>query len=288
MKKPFRKALYRLALDAGLILLGVVAAGFGIKSFLLYGLFIDGGVTGISMLIIRVTGWPLPKLIILLNIPFVLLGLWGIGWRFAIKSLLAIVALAASLIWVPYPLVTPDMILASIFGGSFIGAGIGLAIRGGAVLDGTEIAALLISKATHFLRIGDVILLLNVGIFAAAAYFLGVEPALYSVLAYVSASKSIDFILHGIEEYTAITIMSSCSEAIRLAITNDLSRGVTVFQGRGGHSGEEQEILYCVVTRLEIGLVKNLVADLDEDAFVIVQAVSDAHGGRVKSKAYHA
>jgi uncharacterized membrane-anchored protein YitT (DUF2179 family) len=151
--------------------------------------------------------------------------------------------------------VTPDKLLTAVFGGFFIGAGIGLAIRGGAVLDGTEIAALLVSKSSHLLKVGDVILILNIIIFLTAAFFLGVEPALYSILTYAAASRTIDFLLHGIEQYTAITIVSIKSKEIRDLIINQLHRGVTVLRGQGGMGStgpgsDAQEILYCVVTRL--------------------------------------
>lgn len=191
------------------------------------------------------------------------------------------------LAFINYPDVTPDKVLTAVFGGFFIGAGIGLAIRGGAVLDGTEIAALLVSKSSHFLRVGDVILLLNVFIFSAAARFLGIEAALYSVLTYFAASKTIDFLLHGIEEYTAVTIISDRSSEIREAIVSDLNRGVTVYKGQGGRSGAEQDILYCVVTRLEIGRVKNVVKEIDPGAFIVIHSLSDADGGLIKKTALH-
>jgi uncharacterized membrane-anchored protein YitT (DUF2179 family) len=175
-----------------------------------------------------------------------------------------------------------------VFGGFFIGAGIGLAIRGGAVLDGTEIAALLISKGSSLLKVGDVILLLNIFIFSAAAFFLGIESAMYSVLTYFAASKTVDFLIHGVEEHTAVIIISDQNELIRDAIIRDLHRGVTVYKGRGGLSGSEQAILYCVVTRLEIGRVKNLVAEFDSDAFVVVHGLADAQGGVIKRRVLHA
>src|SRR6185295_2187565 len=168
----------------------------------------------------------------------------------------------------------------------FIGAGIGLAIRGGAVLDGTEIAALLISKSSHLLKVGDVILLLNVVIFSAAAIFLGIDSALYSMLTYFAASKTIDFLIHGVEEHTAILIMSEKSEEIRHAIVGRLRRGVTVFKGQGGLSHDDQDILYCVVTRLEIGRVKNVVAEFDSEAFMVVHGLGSAEGGVIRRHAH--
>jgi uncharacterized membrane-anchored protein YitT (DUF2179 family) len=240
------------------------------------------------MLLADVLGWPLSILILLINLPFIALGYRQIGRAFAIKSTLAIAGLSACLAFVKYPDVTPDKLLTAVFGGFFIGAGIGLAIRGGAVLDGTEIAALLVSKSSHLLKVGDVILLLNVLIFSAAAFILGIESALYSMLTYFAASKTIDFLIHGVEEYTAIIIISDRSEEIRQRIIRDLGRGVTVYQGRGGLRDTEQDILLCVVTRLEIGRVKNVANEIDREAFMVVHALADAQGGVVKRHALHA
>ena len=205
---------------------------------------------------------------------------------------MAIAGLAICLIVVKYPDVTPDKLLTAVFGGFFIGAGIGLAIRGGAVLDGTEIAALLVSRSSHLLKVGDVILILNIFIFLAAAFFLGVESALYSILTYIAASKTIDFLIHGIEEYTAITIISLKNEEIKEAITGRLHRGVTVYKGSGGMgskgvSDSEQSILYCVVTRLEIGNVKDVVKEIDPTAFVTTHSLSDVEGGLIKKPVLH-
>jgi uncharacterized membrane-anchored protein YitT (DUF2179 family) len=282
MKEHKMKRIAREALSTGLIVLGIFSAGLGLKGFLLSSRFIDGGVTGVSMLLADVLGWPLSILILVINLPFIALGYRQIGRAFAIKSTFAIAGLSLCLAFVKYPDVTPDKLLTAIFGGFFIGAGIGLAIRGGAVLDGTEVAALLISKSSNLLKVGDVILLLNIGIFAAAAFVLGIEPALYSMVTYFAASKTVDFLIHGLEEYTAITIMSDRNDEIRLAIVRDLQRGVTVYKGRGGLSDTEQDILFCVVTRLEIGRVKTVVRDLDARAFIVVNPLADAEGGVLK------
>jgi uncharacterized membrane-anchored protein YitT (DUF2179 family) len=225
-------------------------------------------------------------------LPFVALGYRHIGKKFAIKSTLAIAGLALCLFFVKFPDVTPDKLLTAVFGGLFIGGGIGLAIRGGAVLDGTEIAALLVSRKSHLVRVGDVILFLNVFIFLAAAFFLGVESAMYSILTYVSASKTIDFLLHGVEQYTAVTIISVRSEEIKEALINRLGRGVTVFRGRGGMGSTgpvdgDQSILYCVITRLEIGSVKSLVYGIDGQAFVTTHTLSDVQGGLIKKPMLH-
>lgn len=282
MKRPTHAAI-----DIALVALGILSAAFGLKGFLLSSHFIDGGVTGVSMLASTLTGQPLALFIPLINLPFIALGYSQIGWRFAAKSALAIAGLSACLALVHFPDVTSDKLLTAVFGGFFIGGGIGLAMRGGAVLDGTEVAALLVSKRSSLLRVGDVILLLNVFIFSAAAFFLGVETALYSILTYVAASKTVDFLLHGIEQYTAMVIVSEQSEPIRQAIIRDLARGVTLYKGRRGWTDAEQDILFCVVTRLEIGRVRSLVAEYDAAAFVVVYPLSDVHGGVIKKAALH-
>ena len=267
------------------IILGVASAGFGLKGFLLSSHFIDGGVTGVSMLLANKTGIPLSIWLPLINLPFIAIAYRLLGWAFALRSVAAIGALAVVLATVPYPDVTPDLLLTAVFGGFFLGAGIALAVRGGAVLDGTEIAALLISKRAHMLRVGDVILLFNVVLFTVAMATLGVNTALYSILTYVAAARTLDFVLYGIDEYTAITIVSNQHAAIRDRITHQLGRGVTVYKGEGGLSGAEQQILYCVVTRLEVGKVKSLVRDCDPDAFIVSHALSGAEGGVVKRRA---
>ena len=280
--------LSRELLNALLILLGVLSAGMGLYGFLLSSNFIDGGVTGVSMLLAKVTPLPLSFWLPVVNLPFIAVGYRHLGRAFAVRSVLAIAGLAVALATIPYPDVTPDLLLTAVFGGFFIGAGIGLAVRGGAVLDGTEIAALLISKRTHVLKVGDVILAFNVVLFLVAMTLLGVEAALYSILTYVTAARTLDFVIYGLEEYTAITIVSRQAVAIREAITGELGRGVTVYRGYGGMSGEEQDILYCVVTRLEIGRVKSIVAGLDGQAFVVTHALADAEGGVVKKTGVHA
>jgi uncharacterized membrane-anchored protein YitT (DUF2179 family) len=281
------KRFGRESLNTLLILLGVLSAGLGLKGFLLSSRFIDGGVTGISMLLSDVLGAPLSILILIINLPFIALGYRQVGRIFAIKSTLGIAGLSLCLAFVKYPDVTPDKLLTAVFGGFFIGAGIGLAIRGGAVVDGTEIAALLISKGSHLLKVGDVILVLNVFIFSAAAFLLGIEPALYSMLTYFTASKTVDFLIHGVDEYTAVIIVSEQSEAIRQAIIRDLGRGVTIYRGRGGLSDSEQEILFSVVTRLEIGRVKTVAQQFDEAAFIVVQPLAAVEGGVMKKLAIH-
>jgi uncharacterized membrane-anchored protein YitT (DUF2179 family) len=275
------RPILRESVNAVLIIAGVFAAGMGLKGFLFSSHFIDGGVTGISMLLAKTTPVPLAVWLPVVNVPFVVLGWRQLGRAFALRSILSIVALAIVVAFVPFPDVTHDALLTAVFGGVFIGAGIGLSVRGGAVLDGTEIAALLIGKRSPVLKVGDVILGFNVVLFLVAMTILGVEPALYSILTYVSAARTLDFILHGIEEFTAITIMSAAPQAIREAIIEEMGRTVTVYKARGGKSGEDREILYCVVTRLEIGRVRRIIDAFDASAFIVQHPLADVRGGVV-------
>jgi uncharacterized membrane-anchored protein YitT (DUF2179 family) len=274
-----------------LMILGILSTGMGLKGFLLSSRFIDGGVTGISMLIAETTGVPLSVLIFIINMPFLFLGYKRLGVSFAIKSTIAIAGLSFCLAFVQFPDVTHDKLLTAVFGGFFIGVGIGLAIRAGAVLDGTDIAALLVSKKTQLLKVSDVILLLNVVIFSAALFFLGVESALYSILTYLAASKMIDFILNGIEQYTGITVVSVQGEEIRKAIT-DMGRGVTVYEGKSGygkdgHINDPRDIIFTVATRLEIPSLKKKILKIDPSAFIVQQSIDDTTGGLLKRKGHH-
>ncbi len=283
MRSPFRREL----INAVLIAAGILSAAMGIKGFLLSSGFIDGGVTGVSMLLSRLTGVSLAVLLPAINLPFVVLGFHQMGGVFALRSAVGIAGLAGALAFIPFPDVTPDLVLTAIFGGFFLGAGIGLAIRGGAVLDGTEIAALLISRRGDLFRVGDVVLGFNVVLFVSAIALLGVTPALYSIVTYLAAAKTLDFVIHGIDEYTAITIVSDHNGQIRQRIMHALGRGVTIYRGSGGMSGRERDILYCVVTRLEIGKVKTIVREIDPEAFVVYHALAGAEGGVVKTRGFH-
>jgi len=264
----------------------------GLKGFLLSSHFIDGGVTGVSMLLAQLFGWPLSILLLVINLPFLALGYRELGRAFAVRSATAMTGLAVCLATVPFPDVTHDPLLTAVFGGLFIGAGIGLAMRGGAVLDGTEVAAVLVSGRTPLLKVSDVILLLNVVIFAVAAASLGVNQALYSVLTYVAASKALDFIVSGIEEYTGVTIVSEKNEDIRRMLIEVLGRGVTIYKGaRGfgkrGDSSNDIDIIFTVVTRLELPRVRTEVQRIDPQVFLVQHNIDDAAGGMLKRRPLH-
>ncbi len=275
--------------DFFLIALGIFSAGFGLKGFLIPNHFIDGGAMGISLLINLQTKIPLSLLIIMINLPFLIIGWQHIGKAFSIKSIIAISFLAVVVAFVPYPTITNDKLLIAIFGGFFLGSGIGLSIRGGAVIDGTEIMAIFFSRKRRSLSVGDFILIFNLIIFLVAAYLLSIEIALYSILIYLSASKTIDFILEGIEEFTGVTIISPHSYEIAEMIKNKMGRGLTIYSGKKGFgkSGEtlhSTEIIFTVTTRLEINKLTNEIEKIDPFAFVVTQSLKDTKGGMVKKR----
>lgn len=273
--------------DVLLITAGIFSASFGFKGFLLTNKFIDGGATGISLLISALTQIPLYILIILINIPFIILGYTTMGRQFAFKTALAISGLALCVATVTFPNVTNDNLLVAIFGGFFLGAGIGLAVRGGAVIDGTEVLAIYLSKKLGT-TIGDIIILINIVIFSAAAYFLGIEIALYSMITYLAASKTLDFIIEGLEEYIGVTIVSTHSEEIKAMITQKLGRGVTIYSGKGGYgkNGQtlERDIIFTVVTRLELNKLNTEIEKIEPSAFVVMNSVKDTKGGMIKKR----
>jgi uncharacterized membrane-anchored protein YitT (DUF2179 family) len=278
----------RTVKDFFFIIVGVMAAAFGLKGFLLPNKFLDGGVMGISLLVNLMTNVDLSLLVILLNIPFIVIGYTQVSKPFAFKTLIAIIGLALVLYFVEFPLVTDDDLLIAVFGGFFLGAGIGLSIRGGSVLDGTEVLAIYTSRKTT-LTVGDIILGLNIIIFSVAAYLINVETALYAILTYLVASKTVDFVVHGIEEYTSVMIVSEKSEEIKDAITNKMGRGVTILKGKSGfgktgHRSKDLDIIYSVITRLELQKLKMEIAKIDEHAFVVENSVNDIKGGMIKKR----
>lgn len=274
---------FHLLRDSFFILVGVLSAGFGLKGFLLPNMFIDGGAMGISLTIAELTEIPLSVLIVVINLPFVIMGFSTISKEFALKSIIAIILLAICVQFLPFPIITSDKLLIAIFGGFFLGLGIGLAIRGGSVIDGTEVLAIFVSKKTS-LTIGDVILIFNVLIFSVAAYVFSIEISLYAMLTYFGASKTVDFVVSGIEEYVGVTIISDYSEEIRLAIIEKVGRGCTIYSGKGGKTMEQTEIIYTLITRLELAKLHTEIDKIDKDAFVVMHSIKDAKGGMIKKR----
>ena len=278
----------RSTIEALWIVAGIFSAGFGLKGFLLPNSFIDGGATGISLLIAETTILDISYVILLVNVPFIIVGYLQMSRKFVFKTALAVVALAVVLALLDFPIITEDRLLASVFGGFFLGAGIGLSVRGGCVIDGTEILALYFSRRLN-ISMGDIIILINVLIFSISAWLLGIESALYSMLAYFVASKTMDFIIQGIEEYLGLTIISKRSEEIKELIIGEMNTGVTVLNGQGGYDREGSEskkidVLYTVVTRLELLKVNRIVDDTDPNAFLVIHGVRDVKGGMLKRR----
>jgi uncharacterized membrane-anchored protein YitT (DUF2179 family) len=281
----------RTVKDVIFITLGVMSAAFGLKGFLLPNRFLDGGVMGISLLANITTGIDLSLLVVLINFPFIIIGFTQISQKFALRTLLAITLLAVVLGIVEFPLITDDKLLIALFGGFFLGAGIGLSIRGGSVIDGTEVLAIYSSKKTT-LTVGDVILLFNIIIFSVAAYLINIETALYAILTYLVASKTVDFVVHGIEEYTSVMIVSDKNEEIKDAIVNKLGRGVTILKGKSGfgkkgHRSRDTDVILSVVTRLELQRLKTEIVKIDPEAFVVENSVNDIKGGMIKKHPFH-
>lgn len=269
------------------VIIGVFSAGFGLKGFLLPNRFIDGGATGISLLLENITHINLSYLLILVNIPFLILAAKTFNVKFALRSIVSIAILAIVVHYVDYPIITEDPLLIAVFGGFFLGLGIGMAMRGGSVIDGTEVLAIWLSKKLS-ITIGDVLLLINIIIFSFGAYVLSLEIALYAILTYLSAAKTVDFVVDGVEEYVGVTIISNKHEELRIMIIEKLRRACTIYAGKGGYGerGEsyDKDIIYTVVTRLELAKLHTEIDKIDESAFIIMGLVKDIRGGMIKRK----
>jgi len=286
-RKQFGKNIVRSLKNALFIIAGIFSAAFGLESFLIPNNFIDGGATGISLLASEVSGISLSIILIAVNVPFVMFGFKIVGKKFAIKTMLTIITLAIVVAFVHMPEITHDTLLVAVFGGFFLGAGIGLSIRGGAVLDGTEVLAIFLSRKLKT-SIGDIIILINIIIFSFAAYLLSIETALYSLITYLAASRTLDFVVEGIEEYMGVTIISVHNEKIKKMIINVLGRGVTIYKGSEGfgRSGEtkERDIIYTVITRLELSKLNAEIDKIDDNAFIVMHSVKDTKGGIIKKR----
>lgn len=283
--------------DTLCILGGIICATVGLEGFIVPNGLLDGGVTGISLMLAKIFNLDVSVFIFLINIPFIILGLREVSKEFAIKTLCAIILLSLVL-WLlhswQFPNITQDRLLIAVFGGFFLGAGIGLAMRGGSVIDGTEVLALYLSKKTS-LQVAEIILVINVVIFMVAAALYGIENALYSILTYMAASKTIDFLTNGIEEYTGVIIISEHSFEIRKTIVSELGRGVTILNGKRGLRGKranieglnDREVLYTVVTKLELTRLRNIIEEIDDTSFITTHSITSVKGGMVKARKLH-
>ena len=276
--------------DIVYIVIGIFVAGFGLKGFLMPNTFLDGGVTGVCLLINELWHINLALLIILINIPFIIMGAYQINKKFAYKTLACIVGLAICLQYIPYPVITSDKLLVSIFGGFFLGIGIGLCMRAGCAIDGIEVLVLYTWKRSSF-TVSEIILAMNTAIFLIAALKFGLPIGLYAMLTYYVATHTIAYVVEGIEEYTGVTIISGKSEEIKEKLVMQLGRGITIYKGERGfmkHSydvSQDCDIVFTVITRLEVRKLKNVVYHIDPRAFVFTNTIKEAAGGVLKRHA---
>lgn len=273
-------------------LVGILFCGFALKGFLIPNQFFDGGLTGIALMIHEFYGLNIAYVIVLVNIPLIIMGAFQVDRSFAIKTFIAVIGLGLCLLFVPYPQITSDKLLVSIFGGAFMGIGVGMAIRGGCALDGIEVLALYTGKRISF-TISEIILGINIVIFLLAAIELGLPTALYSILTYYTASKTISFVVEGLEEYTGVTIISGQSELVKQRLVMELNRGITVYKGERGflkdsfELSQPADIVFTIVTRLEVKKLNNLINEVDPKAFVFTSTIKEAAGGILKKRVRH-
>ncbi len=273
------------------IIVGAGMAVFAMKGFMIPNRFMDGGVTGISILLHEISHINISIFIILFNLPFVYLGYKKIGKTFAVQTALAIILLAMGLLFINIQPVTTDRLLIAIFGGILIGTGVGLVIRSGGVIDGAEVIAVFTKRRTGFSN-SEIIMLFNTFIFAGAAFHFGLETAMYSLITYYAATRATDYVVDGIEQYTAINIISSQHDKIKDLIVNEMGKGITVYKGERGylpgsfHIKTECEIIVAIVTRLEITQMEEAVIAIDPKAFIYIQSINEATGGILKAKGH--
>ncbi|CAN5835004.1 hypothetical protein BH11BAC4_BH11BAC4_19900 [soil metagenome] len=278
--------------DGLLMISGVVIAGFALKCFLVPNHFFDGGITGISLLVHELYHLNLSMLILLFNIPLIVISYFTIGQRFALRTFISVILLGLCLFVLPEFALTQDKLLISLFGGVFLGIGIGVIMRTGAALDGIEVLAVYTLKRTSF-TITEIILGINIIIFSIAAFKFGIETALYSILTYFAATRTIDYVVEGIQAYTGVTIISGKSEVIKYQIVNKLGRGISIYKGERGflpgkfEISTECDIIFTVITRLELRKLKNLIYEVDPHAFVFANTIKEASGGIIKRKSHH-
>ena len=278
--------------DALFMIIGVVIASFALKEFLVPNHFFDGGITGVSLLVHEFYHFNLAVVIIVFNLPLVIISYFSVGKNFAFKTFISVLLLGVCLTLLPSYALTDDKLLIAVFGGVFLGIGIGLVMRAGAALDGIEVLALYTLKRTSF-TITEIILGINILIFTIAALEVGIENALYSMLTYFAATRSIDYVVEGLQAYTGVTIISGESEAIKYEIVNKLGRGITVYKGERGflpgnfEVSADCDIIFTVITRLELRKLNNLIRDVDPKAFVFASTIKEASGGIIKRRHKH-
>lgn len=272
------------------ILLLVIGAGLvsvGLEIFLVPNDIIDGGITGISIIASHLSGLPLGIFLFFLNLPFLFLGYKQIGKTFALSTLFGVAVMSIGTYFLhPVQPLTIDPLLAAVFGGVILGVGVGLVIRVGGSLDGTEIVAILLTKQLPF-SVGEIVMCCNIFILASAGFVFGWDHAMYSLIAYFIAYKMIDITIEGFNESKAVWVISDDYREIGEAIMSRLGRGVTYMNGEGGFTGGAKTVIFCVITRIEEAKFKTIVGEIDKNAFVAVGNIHDVRGGRFKKKDIH-
>ncbi len=274
-----------------LIFVGTSLAVLSMKGFMIPNRFMDGGITGISILLHEIFHINISFLVIALNVFFVYLGYRRIGKTFAVQTTIAVLILAIGLLFVEINPITKDKLLIAAFGGILIGTGVGLVIRGGGVIDGAEVIAVFTGRKTGFSN-SEIIMLINTIIFAVAALQFGIETAMYSIITYFTATRATDYVVDGIEEFTAMNIICAQQEEVKNLLVNELGKGITVYKGERGYlpgSFEvrtESDIIVTIITRLEIKQIQDAILEIDPKAFIYVQSIKEASGGILKAKAH--
>ncbi|MED4783025.1 YitT family protein [Brevibacillus choshinensis] len=283
-----RKAKKRRIVTRALsIFIGAILVSVGLEIFLVPNNIIDGGVTGLSIMLSHLTGLKLGLFLFVLNLPFLIVGYKQIGKTFAISTLfgVAVMSVGTSLL-LPVPSLTHDLLLSAVFGGIIVGIGVGLVIRAGGSLDGTEIVAILLTKKSPF-SVGEVVMFFNIFILGSAGFIFGWDRAMYSLIAYYIAYKMIDLTMVGLDQSRSVYIISDNPDEIGDALAAGLGRGITYLSGEGGYSGEDKKVIFCVITRLEEAKLKSIVEEIDPSAFLAIGHIHDVSGGRFKKKNIH-
>ncbi|WP_312108354.1 YitT family protein [Brevibacillus reuszeri] len=277
----------RLLMRALAIIIGAMLVAVGLEIFLVPNNIIDGGVTGLSIMMSHLTGLKLGLFLFILNLPFLVIGYNQIGKTFAISTLfgVAVMSVGTALLH-DVPSLTEDLLLSAVFGGIIVGIGVGLVIRAGGSLDGTEIVAILLTKKSPF-SVGEVVMFFNLFILGSAGFIFGWDRAMYSLIAYYIAYKMIDLTMVGLEQSRSVYIISEQPDEIGDALAARLGRGITYLSGEGGYSGEAKKVIFCVITRLEEAKLKSIVEEIDSSAFLAIGHIHDVSGGRFKKKNIH-
>ncbi|MEH7121512.1 YitT family protein [Neobacillus vireti] len=282
-KLPLSRVILRIIM----ITIGAILMATGLEIFLVPNHVIDGGITGISIMLAHITGWKLGLFLFILNLPFVYLGYKQMGKTFAFSTIYGIIVLSIfTSFFHPIPPFTEDILLATLFGGMILGIGVGLVIRNGGALDGTEILALVISKKVPF-SVGQIIMFMNIFILGAAGFVFTWDRAMYSLLAYVIASKAIDAVVQGLEQTKSVWIISENADEIGNAVNDRLGRGVTYLNGEGAYTGDDKKVIFSIISRIEESKLTTIVEEIDPTAFLAIADIAEVRGGRFKKRDIH-